>query len=202
MNQKLKIKVGFFSILLSLALIIPRPDYFPALFLAVSIHELGHILGAKISNISLRELKLGIFGAGLSPASSIISYKKEILLSLLGPLSNFISIISIKLIVPDELCDTSFFNNFLGSSLALGVLNLLPVDSFDGGRILTSILSLQLSPKSVTSVMNAVSFIIIFLLWTLSVYLLLRVSSSLSLFIFSAYLFSKFFIRDTLLSIF
>ena len=198
MKPKLKIKIGFFSILLSLALILTRPDYFPALFFAVSIHELGHIIGARIANIPLRELKLGIFGAGLCPQNTLISYKKEILLSALGPLANFISIFLIKLIASDELCQNAFFDNFLSSSLALGALNLLPIESFDGGRILLSLLSLRLSPKVALSIIDTVSFIIIFLLWTLSVYLLLRVSSSLSLFIFSAYLFSKFFIKDTL----
>lgn len=198
MKQKLKIKIGFFSILLSLVLILTRPDYFPALFLAVSLHELGHIIGAKITNIPLRELKLGIFGAGLSPESSLISYKKEILLSLLGPITNFTCIISARLLLSEKICQLAFFDNFLSSSLALGVLNLLPVESFDGGRILAALLSLRLSPKTVTSIMSAVSFIIIFMLWALSVYLLLRVSSSLSLFVFSAYLFSKFFIKDSL----
>jgi len=198
MKPKLKIKIGFFSILLSLSLILTNPDYFPALFLSVSLHEIGHIVGAKIANIPLRELKLGIFGAGLSPENTLISYKKEIILSFLGPLANFISFFFIKLVFPAKLCQASFFNNFIGSSLALGTLNLLPIESFDGGRILTAILAHHISPRATITVMNCVSFIIIFILWTLSVYLLLRISSSLSLFIFSAYLFSNFFIKNTL----
>ncbi|MBR6681061.1 MAG: site-2 protease family protein [Clostridia bacterium] len=198
MKAKLKIKTGFFSLLLSLTLILTKPNYFPALFLSVFIHELGHLLGAKLCRVTIKELKLGIFGAGLSPKDALISYKKEIVLCLLGPLANFLSILAAHMIIPRSLLDNEFFSNFLMSSLALGVLNLLPVESFDGGRIFLSLLSLRLSPKLSGAIMSTISFIIIFTLWCLSVYLLLRISSSLSLFVFSSYLFAKIFIKDTL----
>ena len=197
MKAKLKVKIGFFSLLLSLSLMLTRPDYFPALFLAVFLHELGHIVGAKICHISLKELKLGIFGAGLCPSDTLISYKKEIILCSFGPLANFLSIMTVRL-MDNPLLHNAFINNFLTSSLALGFLNLLPIESFDGGRIFLALLYMRLSPKLSELIMGAVSFIIIFTLWGLSVYLLLRLSSSLSLFVFSSYLFAKIFIKETL----
>ena len=198
MKPKLKIKIGFFSILLSLTIIISDPYYFLALLFAVSLHEIGHVVGARLAKISLRELKLGIFGAGLHTESSLISYKKEIILSLFGPLANFISIALFTLIAPTALRGNVFCDNFLLSSLSLGVLNLLPIESFDGGRILSAVLSFFTSPTAAAKAISVVTLIIIFSLWTLSVNILIRASSSISLFVFSAYLFSKLFIKDAL----
>ena len=196
MKAKIKITVGFFSVLLSLSLILTRPNYFPALFLAVFIHESGHLLGARLCNIPIKELKLGIFGAGLCPKDSLISYKKEIILCALGPLANFLSVFIARVIFPTPFLESEFCGNFLASSFALGFLNLLPIESFDGGRIFSALLSLRLTPKTSGAIMSVVSFIIIFILWSLSVYLLLRLSFSLSLFVFSSYLFAKIFIKD------
>lgn len=196
MQKKLKIKIGFFSLLLFLILALTRPDYFSALFIAVSIHELGHLVGARLCRIPLKELKLGIFGAGLTPSNSLISYKKEIILCLFGPLANFFTVFicfvfKIKITSP-------VFYNFLLSSFALGTVNLLPIESFDGGRILSALLFLFISQDRARRIVSVISFIFIFSLWSLSVYLLLRTASSLSLFVFSSYLFAKIFLRDNI----
>ena len=198
MKAKLKIKTGFFPLLLSLTLILTKPNYFPALFLSVFIHELGHLLGAKLCRVTIKELKLGIFGAGLSPKDALISYKKEIVLCLLGPLANFLSILIAHMIIPRSLLANEFFSNFLMSSLALGMLNLLPVESFDGGRILSSVLHMIFSVRLCEILCKLISFIFIFLLWSLSVYLLIKVGASLTLFVFSASTFAKIFIPDAL----
>ena len=196
MQKKLKIKIGFFSLLLFLILALTRPDYFPALFIAVSIHELGHLAGARLCRIPLKELKLGIFGAGLTPTDSLISYKKEIILCLFGPLANFFAIF-ICFIFKIKIASPVFYN-FLLSSFALGTVNLLPIESFDGGRILSSLLFIFISQERARKIVSAISFIFIFSLWCISVYILLRTASSLSLFVFSSYLFAKIFIRDNI----
>jgi hypothetical protein len=49
----------------------------------------------------------------------------------------------------------------------------------------------------VESILNFTSFILIFTLWSVSVYLLLKISSSVSLFVFSVAVFTKIFLPDT-----
>ena len=193
MKRCLKIKIGFLSVLLFAVLAITRPHYFPALLLSVLLHELGHLIGARICNIPMRELRIGIFGAGLTPAELLISYKKEIVLCLGGPLANFLSVFLLMIFFKSH---TTALYGFITSSLALGILNMLPIYSFDGGRICSATLSMLISPKAARAIMNVISFLLIFTFWALSVYLLLRVSSSLSLFVFSAYLFAKIFINS------
>jgi len=192
MKSTLRLKIGFFSILLSLTLILSRPAYFSALFLSVSLHELGHLVGARLCKIPIEEMKLGIFGAGITPKNSLYSYKQEIILCLFGPLANFLSAAAVSFFVSEN----EFINLFYLSSLALGTINLLPIESFDGGRIFLSLLSLRLSPALSHAIVSVISFVFIFTLWCLSVYFLLRAATSLSLFVFSAFLFSKIFIKD------
>lgn len=192
-KQSLKIKLTFSGALMLLALFLTRSYLSLAAILAAAIHELGHIIAARICKISLGELKLGIFGAALTPKTMLCSYKKEIALCLAGPLVNLLSAI---LLYPLLKSNNGFGSLFIGASLFLGILNLLPIHEFDGGRILFCILSSRLSLKSATRAIKITSFILIFSLWSLSVYLLLKLSSSVSLFIFSLSLFAKIFLSQ------
>jgi len=193
MKTKLKIKLGFFAILLLGALAISSPHYFPALICSVTVHELGHIFMAKIRKIPLKELKLGICGAYLLPESKLFSYADEIILCLGGPTFNFISVliaVCLFKFAPSSL--------FVSSSLALGFINLLPIQGFDGGRIASAFLHRFLSPHIAHGLVKLSSFVFIFSLWTLSLYLLMKVGSSLTLFVFSVSMFVKIFLPDTI----
>lgn len=191
--SKIKISVSFFGVLMAGALILTHSYISLAALLAAAIHELGHIFAAKICSIPLYEMRLGIFGAALTTDASLYSYKKEIALAAAGPLANFASS---ALLYPIFKSSEGFGALFLAASLFLGILNLLPVESFDGGRILNCILCEKFSPRLASAVCGALSFITVISLWMLSVYLLLRASSSLSLFVFSLSLFCKIFIKQ------
>lgn len=190
-KQSLKIKLSFTGALMPVALFLTHSYLSLAALLAAALHEMGHIAVAKICNIDLGELRLSIFGASLTPRSLLCSYKKEILLCLAGPLVNLISAL---LLAPLFDGASSFGGLFIRASLFLGLLNLLPIHELDGGRILFCLLSLRLSVGTATRIIKVISFVLIFSLWCLSVYLLLRLSSSLSLFVFSLTLFSKIFL--------
>lgn len=187
-----KIKLSFSGAIMILALFLTHSYISIAALLAATLHELGHIIAAKLCNIPLGELKLGIFGAALTPKAMLCSYKKEILLCLSGPLTN---IVTALLLIP-LYNGNSFITLFIGASLFLGILNLLPIYEFDGGRILFCLLSYKLTPQTSTTILRVISFVLIFTLWSLSVYLLLKLSSSISLFIFSLSLFSKIFLSQ------
>lgn len=192
MKNKLKIRLSFFAVLLMLSLIVSAPHYFPVLLLTVTLHELGHFTMAKIRKIPIGNMRLGIFGASITPSGMLFSYTDEIMLCLGGPLFNFASaIIAVRLfgISPTSL--------FVSSSVALGTVNMLPVAELDGGRILSAILHRFFSPNTVQTVTGVISFTFIFALWCMSLYILIRAGASLSVFVFSVALFAKIFIPHT-----
>jgi stage IV sporulation protein FB len=161
--------------------------------LAAALHELGHIAAAKLCSIQLKELKLGIFGAALSTTSRLCSYKKEIILCVAGPAVNLILGAAL---LPFFESSVPLIRFFTLSSLFLGFLNILPIHDLDGGRILKCILSQKLDPTTADKICKTLSFCLVSTMWLTSVYLIIRVSSSLSLFVFSAALFCKIFIRE------
>ena len=188
-----KIHVSVLFVFLLLAMIYFSPERSPAMILAVAIHEMGHIVAAKICGIEVGKFKLGILGAAIVPRRPLYSYKEEFILCIGGPLANFLS----ALLICRFHSAAVFTESLLLYSISLGALNLLPIKSFDGGRIFSAILSCLLSPKTAERVLNLTSFLLIFTLWSISVYLLLKISSSVSLFVFSVALFTKIFLPDT-----
>lgn len=190
----MKIKIGLFTIIMLISLFLFSSVFSFAALLAAFIHEAGHIFTAKLLKIELKELSLGLFGAGMTTTTSLLSFNKEILLCFAGPALNLICFI---VLLPFGFSDLSFGNYFLISSLFLGILNLLPISDFDGGRILSAILCKALPQKNVFAIMNLISFLFIFSLWSLSVYLILRVAFSLSLFLFSSAMFVRIFISGS-----
>ena len=192
MNQtpKIKITVSFFALIMVLSLIFARAYLSLAALLAAALHELGHIGAARACRVRFSALKLNIFGASLSSNGEIPSYRQEIIIAACGPAANLLCAALGALFARDgKLAET-----FVSASLMLALINLLPIYELDGGRILFSTLALKTSYGVARTVVKICSFVLIFALWTLSVYLLLRLGASLSLFVFSAYLFCRIFI--------
>ena len=194
---KTKIKFGFFSLLIVVTMIITADEYTYISLLAALIHELGHLFAAKIFKIKLTELKIDFLGARLMVSKNIISYSKEIALCAFGPIFNFLSAIIVYVTSNNFQADYPRIRFFIFASVALGVLNLMPIKSFDGGRITEAALCFVLSPSSAKKAVEVLSFITVFLLWCLSVYFLLIYSSSLSLFVFSISLFFTLFVTNS-----
>ena len=191
--MKINFKMGFFTILLLLTTAITTGKYFPALLCSVAIHESGHIFMAKFRRIDLKELRVGIFGASLTTEHTMFSYFDEVLLCLGGPLFNYASAL---IWTTATRCPPSSF--FVASSLGLGTLNMLPIKGFDGGRIATAVLSSIISFEKANAIIKFLSFVFIFSLWCLSLYLLMKTGASMTVFVFSVSMFVKIFIPDVL----
>ena len=189
----MKIKIGFFAIMLVLSLLISDHNFALSAILSIVIHECGHIFAAKLLKINMRECRIDIFGASLTPSSSDYSYKKEILLCLGGPSINIISAVLSAMFRPD--ISNNSITYFIFASITLALLNMLPIKGFDGGRILFSTLCLALDITKAERIIAVASFMAIFLLWIISVYFLMIASSNLSLFVFSISLFFKLFLN-------
>ena len=155
---------------------------------AALVHEAGHLLAAFLLKIPIASFRFDVLGARLDVGGRLIGYREEWLLCAAGPLFNLLLSAAV---VP--LWHLSFFFYALScSSLLLGFLNLLPVASFDGGRMAEVTLTCFLGQNAACRIMNTVTVSALFLLWLVSVYFLLRSSGGFSVFCFSLCLLARF----------
>jgi Zn-dependent protease len=204
-----KFKLSYSLIFLLLCVTALEPSHYMLVsLLAAAFHELGHIFCARALGVRIKEMRLDLLGALLDTDGAPISYGAEFMLCAAGPLASFLGFavangLCIRAGVGEILTysrageDAWQYVRFFGaSSLFLGVLNLLPVSSFDGGRMLSATLSYFFGDTLSSRICDAVSFLSVFTLWSASVYVMLKVGAFLSLFVFSASVFSRIFIKN------
>ena len=148
---------------------------------AVLLHEGGHGLAAACLGVRMARLRPELFGARLELAG-VISYPREWWVAAGGPLANLLSSVAVY---PWAAKGEEWALWFLGASLALGAVNLLPVKTLDGGRMLTCAAAWLLGDGVAVRLVGITTGICTGLLWMLSVYALLRAEQMLSVFAFS-----------------
>ncbi|MBR5124673.1 MAG: hypothetical protein IKU90_06025 [Clostridia bacterium] len=150
---------------------------------AALLHELGHAVAAWGLGAPIRSLRLDLFGARME-LGGMLSYGQEWMIAMGGPLVNLLSAV---LVLPH--CLRAGFDGsggiFLAASAVLGGVNLLPVQSLDGGRMLHALLSLLGGARAGDMALRLTTGLFLGGLWLLSVYALLRVGQMLTLFTFS-----------------
>ena len=152
---------------------------------AVSVHEAGHLLMAWLCGVGIEGIRLDLFGARLS-LTGMVSYGKEFLIVLGGPLANFLSAVLVFGFFQDSvLLGEGAVGAFFASSVALGVFNFLPVGTMDGGRLLTAMLSRLFGHRVAYVCLKMTTAIFLACLWLFSVYALLMGRGMISLFVFS-----------------
>lgn len=131
-----------------LAYCMPPRIVFPFL-LAASIHEASHIIVCKLHHVELQSFSLGLGGAELNAAFR--NDRQELICVAAGPLSNL-------------LCVLLFFRApcFALFSLLLGIYNLLPLSSLDGGRLLFLLLPCSfLSKEAVCTIVECIVILLL-----------------------------------------
>ncbi len=176
-------------ILLGAAVLTDRTGIVFLTVLAALLHECGHLAAARLLGIRAERMQMGFLGMRLETGGAVLSYGAEWLLCAAGPLT---SLLCAALAAPLWQIFAAA-RIFSCASLVLGLLNLLPIRTFDGGRMLESFLNFVCGARISDRVMTLCSFLFLFLLWATAVYFLLRVGDGLSLFCFSMSLFLRFF---------
>ena len=125
-NCRVRVSFYFFA-LLCIAAFFDRSGFMMWGLLAAVLHECGHLAAMLvIPGHAPREIRLTPFGMRIENSPLLIDGRGNLLVLAAGSGTNF-------------LCAAVTFGRlpaFSAVSLVLGLLNLLPVESLDGGRIL------------------------------------------------------------------
>ncbi len=206
-----KVRFGIGGILMIAAMLIS--DSFAVLgiyMFAALLHEMGHLLAAKVLKIKVKEIKFGFSGVRIVTDERLTSYKSEIILAMSGPLVNIgvfcasWAVFSFRgdggegmltsldaFWVSSELEKWGMLAFLALSSLIQAILNLLPVKTFDGGRILSCATAQFIGDRASEWILSVTSAFSALILWILSLYLMLRVGGGLGIYVFAACIFAS-----------
>ncbi len=211
-----KLKIGIGAILMALTALISDNVAVIAVYAASAlIHELGHLAAARSLKIKVREIRFGFSGVRICTDERLTSYRDEFILAASGPTINFLLIAIVMTVAKcrdmgiyelldatEAFADGGEINLFgvLGfaalSSALQGGMNLLPVNTFDGGRMLYSAVASAFGQTSADRVLSVASAAAGFVIWTAALYLMLKISAGLGIYVFSACIFLSS-LRDT-----
>lgn len=183
--MKTKLKLSFspaFFICWGAAVLLEPNIWLACIAASMALHEAGHLIFIALLGGGVREVRFCAAGMEIVRAPGLRSYRADMLVSLAGPLFSFIGACAL-------LHECKLFRFFGASSLMLGVLNLLPICSLDGGEALFSLLCRICSPERALKTVRGISFIFIVVLWMLAVWILLITGGNFSLFVMSVFLF-------------
>lgn len=166
-------------------------------FISILIHEIAHIIAAKIFKMKLKNLRVSILGAALEIERTIKNKKiKRIVMYLAGPLSNLIVAVLIKYININE----EEKIKIIYTNLSLCIFNLLPIIPLDGGNILREILKIKLNniySNKVTLIISKVNLILLTFVYSI---VILKIKN-ITIFFLIMYLWYLNFIEEKKLEI-
>lgn len=126
-SGKLEVTWGFGCMLL-LAVLAGAGSVLPLVALSALCHELGHLGALRLAGAGVERFRLTAFGAEIQADTRYLPYGREILCTLAGPAVNLLLALVLARVAGDYM--------LAGANLLLGLFNLLPMASLDGGRAL------------------------------------------------------------------
>lgn len=121
--------------------IVPMQKIVLYIFMMLTIHELAHILIARLFHYPIR--KIIIYPFGLAAQISYIGYGsliKETLILAAGPFTHMLQPLLLSFLYQQGVLSLAFYTYLLQINAALLVFNLLPIYPLDGARLLQNFL--------------------------------------------------------------
>lgn len=159
------------------------------------LHELGHIILMYIYNVKIYSVTVLPFGAVIRSDASALPYKHESLVALAGPGVNIVCAVLTGVVcafVPNK--ELVFF---AVCNILLGLVNLVPVKTLDGGRAVCCLLCCVMPPEKADKYIELVSYLSLIFLAVASLVLLALTEYNFSLIIFCVYIFICTYVQKT-----
>ena len=152
---------------------------------AVVVHECGHLAAMVYCGYFPKRIKIALFSIDIIDGErQSRSVRKNLLIIFFGPFFNFICFLVCFLLY---LRGISVVLPFAAANASVGLFNLLPVMSLDGGQLVYLLLLRRLDQEKAEKAVDALSFAFIFPLAAMGFWLILK-SKNVSLLFVSVYL--------------
>lgn len=173
-----------FVALVTIFLLVDRSGIATSALLVCLIHELGHVFMFFLVGFKPQKISFQITGICLTKPTAALNYPKEVLVQLAGSTTNFIIFAALCHTV-NTITPVSIFATI---NLVIGIFNLLPLKSFDGGKLLEITLLRFMSIKATDRVCMFVDLTCIFAMLIGSVYAFFTSHQSFTLIVLTVYL--------------
>ena len=144
------------------------------------IHECGHLIAIRLINKEKNPVPSPTVSGFRIARTRQLSYPEELIISLGGPLINLLVFLSV-LILPQG-SFSLYLWDFGLINLMTAASNLLPIESYDGHKILRSVFYLSFLEEWTEKILSALSLFFSALLTFLSLYLILRLGEGFWIF--------------------
>lgn len=142
---------------------------------------------------NLSFVKINAFSVDIIQKDLLLSYSQELFILTCGPVLNIIFYIIFQAIY--SIIKIEILESFAVQNLLIGIMNLLPISSLDGGQILSIVLKKFFDDEKSYRISCIVSVVFIIPLISFGFYLFLQ-SFNISIFILMIYLSSFLIIRN------
>lgn len=156
--------------------------------LTALLHEYGHASTAEKLGYKMNKISLMPYGAVINGAIEGLSYKDEVLVALMGPLTNLavcVFFVCFWWLIPESY---PYTETIVFSNLSVAAINLLPAWPLDGGRIFSAALSLVTTRKKAMLTVKITGIICSAALFALFVFSIIKNNINVSVLFFALFM--------------
>ena len=188
-NTTFKISFTFLALVL-LAITLNHNAMTVSFLFFATVHEFVHLFFIYCFSEPPKMVCLSLFGANIKKrTASYCSIKSEIIINASAPVFNVFTGVAFYMLSVNTCSYQDMFVSLSQVNLVLGLFNLIPFYSFDGGHIIKYFLLTFLKEKTVEQILTAVSLFVTVVFSFISIYIFLNYQHNFSLLVISVYMF-------------
>ena len=168
----------YYFALLTIVLIFDKSGGIFCCFFSSFFHEIGHLLAILVLKQKVDRIEFSLFDIKIK-SNYYVSFSKELIITLSGVAFNFILFLFFIRII----------KIFALANLFIGIFNLLPVSTLDGGQAINIILNKFISEEKSVIILNILTVIFAIPIFTLGIIVLFNTGYNFSFLLLGVYLF-------------